>query len=371
MPYKDFTVGYPPFALIFFLIPSIFTSDLNTYVVLFGAEMVILALIALYFMLKLAEKAKMNKYAVTILYMAFILIYFNQMIKKFDIAVMMLTIISIYMFCEKRYVSSYAMMTIAVFTKVYPIFLIPVLVIMNLTNKDDPKRKKNALRGLTTFVVIMAMPVLIFLLMDGSFDSLISLLYSQSDRGFQVESIIGVIIQCLGDLKFTTVNIVPSCETYDVISPISNSIIKIWPILFIGAILIIYALIYNHARKNRLTSTYREDLRNIAMYSTAVLIIFILVNKVFSTQYIIWLYPLLPFLIVIDDKKANISIAVLSVVVVVLSSLIVKIGTFGDTFVIVNIIRDIMLFAILSQIILHLVNRKNQFDSLYSDQTHN
>ena len=144
IPYKDFVFEFPPFSLVFFMIPSMFTSEMHTYVVLYGVEIVFFSVLTLYFMIKVAEKMKVNKYLVSIIFM--IVLYFDQMIRKFDIIVAAL-FISLYLFCEKKYTFSYAVMAFAALIKIYPIFLIPVFIIMNLADKEDAMMK-NVQKGI-------------------------------------------------------------------------------------------------------------------------------------------------------------------------------------------------------------------------------
>ena len=58
MPYRDFVFEFPPFSLLFFLIPSMFTSDLSVYYPLFGLEMIVSLIIAEYFIIKICRKIR-------------------------------------------------------------------------------------------------------------------------------------------------------------------------------------------------------------------------------------------------------------------------------------------------------------------------
>jgi len=367
LPYKDFVFEFPPFALIFFMIPSIFTSDLQTYIFLFGIEIVFFSLVTLYFMINVAEKMKINKYFVSIIFMAFILIYFQQMIRKFDIIVAAFTFISLYLFCEKKYTSGYAVMAFAALVKVYPAFLIPIFIIMNLTDKEDVMRKKNVLKGIVACLGVALVAIVPFILMSVPISDILSFIGFHSNRGFQIESIVALIVQCLGSLGLTTFVIVPSCDTYDVYSSICNALLPYWSAITLLAIVLVLVLIMHHASNVKCRSNYRVFTSEIIMYSLAVIMTFMLVNKVFSTQYVIWIYALITFLAVINEKKINMPIAVLSILIVVFSGLIVYFGQYYDLFLIVNIIRDLMLLFVFSQIILHLLGKKNIFDPSYSE----
>jgi hypothetical protein len=367
IPYKDFNFEYPPFALVFFLIPSIFTSDLETYVILFGAEMILFVLLTLYFMMKLAEKININRYFVAIIYMFFIMIYFDQMIKKFDMAAAALTFMSFYFFCERRYNLSYGLMTLAAITKLYPVVLIPILFMMNMLGKEKNK-VPIMLKGSVVCVVICALVMVPFLMMSVSLSEIFSFLTFHSDRGFQVESIMGVIVQCLGYFGLTSVEIVPSCYTYDVLSPICDILLPYWLPLCGVAMVFVFLLIYVSIRRTKIDS-YDRNVKVLAIYFVSALLLFMLINKVFSTQYVLWLYPFIPFSILIIGKSLNMPMLLLSSLVAVFSVLIILIGVFGQLFLFVNVVRDILLIVIMIELIMFILGRKNIFDVLLKGQS--
>ncbi len=366
VPYKDFNFEYPPFALVFFLIPSIFTSDLGTYVILFGAEMIFFVLLTLYFMMKLAEKININRYFVAIIYLFFIMIYFDQMIKKFDMAAAALTFMSFYFFCEKRYNLSYGLMTLAAITKLYPVVLIPILFMMNLLGKEKNK-VPIVLKGSLVCVAICGLVMVPFLMMSVSFSELFSFLTFHSDRGFQVESIMGVIVQCLGYFGLTSVQIVPSCYTYDVLSPVCDILLPYWLPLCGFAMVCVFILIYINIKRTTMDSN-DGNVKRLAIYFISALLLFMLMNKVFSTQYVLWLYPFIPFSILIVGKSLNIPMLVLSSLVAIFSVLIILIGVFGQLFLFVNVVRDILLAVIMIELVMFLLGKKNIFDILFKVQ---
>jgi len=371
IPYKDFVFEFPPFSLVFFMIPSMFTSDMHTYVVLYGVEIIFFSVLTLYFMIKVAEKMKVNKYLVSIIFMIFIVLYFDQMIRKFDIIVAAFTFISLYLFYEKKYTLSYAVLAFAALVKIYPVFLIPIFIIMNLADKEDTMRVKNVQKGIVACLCVAFVAAVPLFLLSVSVSDMLSFVGFHSVRGFQVESVVAVIVQNLASLGFTTATIVPSCDTYDIISPICSFLLPYWSAVSALAIILIWMLIIYHASKVNHRSSYRDSARDVMIYSLAVLMTFMLVNKVFSTQYVIWLYALLPFLVVINEKKINIPIAVLAILIVALSYQIGTLGPYYELFPVLNLIRDVMMFFILSQIILYLLDKRNILDLSCSEVIQN
>ena len=74
--------------------------------------------------------------------------------------------------------------------------------------------------------------------------------------------------------------------------------------------------------------------------------VFMLTNKVFSTQYIVWIYPLL-VIMALHQKSGNVELFSALLVMMVIFSRIFLIDTpGGDLFLVFVVLRDIVLLII-------------------------
>ena len=111
----------------------------------------------------------------------------------------------------------------------------------------------------------------------------------QNSRGFHVESTIGVLIQFFGNLGAWEYTIVSAASTFDVRNFITEALAPAWTYFVIAVMALTVALVIRHAY-----STHKEGLtlENLSLYMGVLVLTFILSNKVFSTQYMMWLLPL-------------------------------------------------------------------------------
>lgn len=353
IPYKDFTFEFPPLSLIFFVVPSLFTSDLDTYALLFGLQVTFFSLISLYFILKIADRFGTNKKFVAFLFLLFMVLYFNHAIKKFDITAVAFTVMSIYMFLERRYASAYGLVTAAALIKLYPALLLPIFLAINWM-AEGKIGKRHAAIGVTIFTVVSILVAVPFLFLSVTPAELLSFIGFHSDRGFQVESIVAVFVLTLSELGLTVAEIVPANYTYDVLSPICDALLPIWPVVMGMVLIIALAFILRDIRTKWDWSDHFGSMRRLVAYAVLIILAFLLANKVFSTQYITWLFPLLPFLAIDRNNKINKTATVVFSTIVLLSVLMIS---FDSLMLPLNLLRNVILILIFISVLRGVIKR--------------
>lgn len=345
MPYRDFVFEFPPFSLIFFIIPGLFTSDLETYAMLFGLEVVVFITVTLHFTLLICERIGANKLAVAFIFTMFFVIYFP--IRKFDIFPACATLIALYFFMERRFGLAYGFAAFATLTKIYPVLIILLFLVLNLLEKSDDK-EKNIATGVLACIAVSVMAVAPLMLAGVSFTDCLGFIGFHADRGFQVESLFAVLVRVLAAFGLTTYWIVPAHDTHDVVGPLCDAIVPFWTIVVViavGAMFLIAAKLVL-GRPGRTAAGWND--RSLILMATAVILMFMMTNKVFSTQYMVWIMPMLA-LIPMMAKSTDLKIA--ACVIVLLS---VDFGRYflafdnsTDMYLMFNIFRDVMLIAIM------------------------
>ncbi|MDR0523761.1 MAG: glycosyltransferase 87 family protein [Candidatus Methanoplasma sp.] len=355
MPYRDFVFEFPPLAMLVFLAPALFAPDFQSYVFLYGLEMIAFAAIAAYFMMKIAEGLGFDKRAAGIMFV-FLVVAGNLVVGKFDIAAAAAATASLYLCLRGRYCLGIAVMSAAALMKIYPAALIPLIFIAMAFDPRVERKLKAALFGAASFAAVALAVFAPLLLASVSVGDATSFLGFHSDRGFQVESTVAVAIQALGQLGLADFYIVPSHSTYDVAGPMADALLPFGMPACVAMVASTLAFAAFNERRPRPAAAGGLPMR-LALYSVMAMIAFMLSNKVFSTQYVVWLYPMLPLMALAARGRRRAAIIAASAAAAFLSMQIVRIGHLGDAFPAVNIARDAMLAFLFAQALLMAMER--------------
>lgn len=286
LPYSGFEFEFPPLSLVFFTIPGLFTSDLVTYSRIFAFQSAVFMSIAAYCIMRMAPDGDSRaRYLAGAVFTLLILLYLTESVKKFDAIVMSLTIISLFFFSRGRWGLAYGIMAMAALTKMYPAcFLILMAMYNGLSSHGGTEALKKGILACIVMVLVAFVPL--WVAGVGVADSL-SFISFHAGRGFQVESTMATLIMILGKLGLTDVQIVPANDTNDVAGPIADALSPDW--MMVCLVLVGIALIFCVTRMPR--GGVGWSAQKLAMAMMFVCIVFMLSNKVFSTQYMMWLFP--------------------------------------------------------------------------------
>ena len=353
IPYKDFVVEFPPLSLIMFYAPSIISTDFNIYFAVYSLLNIIAAILTFYIGLKILPDNSKVKLAYTVTFILIMVIYGQYMIAKHDMPVVALTAFGIYFFSRKKYVAGYGLVMMGALMKIYPAMLLPLFFFINLLNRKDDDRVKNAFSGVAISIAILAVSFLPFVIMGASLEQTLAWVSFHEDRGFQVESTIGIIVQFLSDIGIGEYTLIPNHYTEDVISPITDALSPGWLYVLCAAIIIVMGL----GIANVIKRDFKDDNdRTMVIFvsSLALILTFMLLNKVFSTQYLLWLLPLFIVIPAFNFKpKMTIMIILLLFIFILSNARFLDPVMFHTLFV----IRDILLFTVLFFLLRYLVNR--------------
>ncbi len=362
MPYRDFVFEFPPFSLVFFLIPGLFTSNLETYAVLFGLEVVTFIAVTLHFTLLICERIGANKLAVTVIFTLFFVIYFP--IRKFDIFPACATLIALYCFMNRRFGLAYGFAAFATLTKIYPVLIILLFLGLNVLEKCDD-RKKNIATGVLACLAVSVMAVAPLMLAGVSFSDCLGFIGFHADRGFQVESLFAVLVRILAALGLTTYWIQPAHDTHDVVGPICDAIMPYWTIVVVIAVgaMFLIAAKFVIDRTGGTAAGWND--RSLILMATVIILMFMMTNKVFSTQYMVWIMPMLAL---VPMMARNADLKIVACVIVLLSvdfgRWFLAFDNYTDQFLVFNIFRDMMLIAIMCMCVRALLHPESEDTAL-------
>lgn len=363
VPYRDFVVEFPPCSLIVFFVPSIVSTDALVYSIVF-AGFVLFCIIAIEAVLiSSLDIAYKTKRLLCGVYVILSLIYFCEYLQKFDVFPVTLVALSVLLFARKQYCWSYVLVTIAALMKMYPAMILGIYLIIHALAHDETGQVWKILKGISISLVVLLLSILPFLLCGTTLGELFAWISFHSDRGFQVESTVGIIIQFLSDIGIGSYSLVDNHSTFDVSSSIADSLLPIWTYVTCAGLFMVLVLIVVHIRKNGLREDVQTALYNLSVYGVGIILTFILLNKVFSTQYIVWILPLVLWMMAKLPKDTAIGISKLLICIYLLS-LPRLYFDYSWIFHLCYIVRDLLLFALLAYIGSILIGKQDALSKI-------
>lgn len=298
---------YPPLALIFILIPRLLSSSPYGYNAGFVAELFIFFVIGLYMVGRLAERLNKEPKRSMLAYTLLMLFMFEFVVDRFDIIPVAVTLVSVYCYLTKRYTWAFVLLSLGTMIKLYPAVLFPVFIIPLIVGRDW----KNVLKGTGAFVIAslaVLLPVIVF-----QPEMLSHFIGYHADRPLQIESVAASFIFLFDIAGLTSVTGVFGSGSENIVGAWPDAVAPLLtPLMFVSVVVVCVVFAYMlHRTKN----AGEEEDRLFLFASAALLSVmaFIIVGKVFSSQYMMWIVPLLLFMFMTSsdreaDKKAFILI---------------------------------------------------------------
>lgn len=278
-PYGDLRWEYPPLAYLTFLLPRLFTDDPHTYVYIFGFQMAAVCIIGAALLMKIAAKLERSYTPLLIAYVASIFALNYFIFDRFDIIVAVLMIASLYFYTQKRYSWAVVLVVIGMFIKLYPAILLPALIMPMLADG----RYRLAARQVVLFLVLTVAIMIPFICWSP--DNVWNFLAYHSERGLQIESVASSIILMFTLYGFTSVNWDFTFGSYNINGGVADAIVPYMMPLMIAMIILAYVLFYLWCRSR----TEEDNIRGVVFVSVLLVLFFVLFNKVFSAQYVVWI----------------------------------------------------------------------------------
>ncbi|MCL2679377.1 MAG: hypothetical protein FWF18_03750 [Dehalococcoidia bacterium] len=302
LPYRDFAVEYPPGAFIIFYIPylashvmPLFSANFDGYSQAFSWLMLAFNIAGLYMVYDMARQAKLSPWSVLIGYTLAIAAIGSIAVQRFDLPPAIMMLAALWAFSRSRYKIAWGVLVVGGMTKIFPLALAPLFLLYQLW-RGDLRKLLPSLAVCAGAAVVIAVP---FLIVDaGGFFAAFT---TQGGRDLQLESLYASLLLFADSLGIGNATPYQGPVSLDVASPLSASLARMsFVFMALGAFLM-YGLYFRHLRKSGVRDLPRygmpnDDLTQMINYSFAVVLVLILTSKVFSPQFILWLYPLFPLL---------------------------------------------------------------------------
>lgn len=296
LPYQDFEVVYPPLTLVFFLLPRFIAADLNAFVTVFAIEMLLFDLVGLLIISAMSRRLGIPLWSTLTIYTLAVLAVGSIIVQRYDLVPAIMVLLALYTFSQGRRKIPWALLAVGMMTKIYPAVLAPIFLIYQIRHRQ----KKRIFTGVAIFAVTTIAIIAPFYLLspDGFWDSF----GFHVQRGLQSESTYSSFLLLGHTWGLTTIQMNLSASSFDLVSPIADTLAKISPLVMLLSLGVVYWFFYRsqsgaEATKRALAPNGQPDMANIVKYSLLAILIFMVTSKVLSPQFIIWLYPLVPLII--------------------------------------------------------------------------
>ncbi|MBD2776423.1 glycosyltransferase 87 family protein [Iningainema tapete] len=318
LPYRDFALEYPPFALVAFAIPRIFTLGLTNnyyiYAFFFLLENIVFSTINMLLMLKLMSSYSQRKKIIALaFYTLFALCIAPVMLWRYDLFPTVLTVLGLVSVISTRPTEAGISLGFGIAAKLYPVILLPIFTVYYLANKAH-RALLNLWIGTIGTVGLILLPFFIV-----THERLFSFLSYHKARGLQIESFFAGIIAFGHRWGLIEAKTVASYGSRDIVSPLSNTVLHLLPWFFIVIYGVMLINCFYRFRQERFTSELVKS-NSLIIYTMLALLIFIITNKVFSPQYLVWIIPLAALL--------NLRQAFLMLAVCITTYIMLSVGSF-------------------------------------------
>ncbi|MGC8829017.1 MAG: glycosyltransferase 87 family protein [Verrucomicrobiia bacterium] len=292
LPYKDFQLEYPPYAILFFILPSFFSTT-RSFQTVFGVQILIADILVKFILLIIALKLlRLNKCSnqnsaenseeellpLSLFYpvLVFSLItapnhYFY--LQRYDLFPALISLLMLFFWLNGNYLLSGILLMFGAGIKLYPLlFLLPMLVASLRI-----KRHWHFITGL--FIGALPLIILSFFMPWWKF------MEFHAGRGLQCESIWAGVVWLLKLCGVTNANWTFTRAWVEVTGPLATSLLPyakfFWLSLSAIAVIIASLRIWRSAEPASFAL-----LNNLLL---GVLLIFVSFNIVLSPQYLIWI----------------------------------------------------------------------------------
>lgn len=282
IPYRDFAVEYPSFALFFFILPRLFTANYEVYTVLFQVEVFLFDLLGLYLIYRITRGTGQATWKMLAVYTAAFLAIGPIMAQQYDIFPAIMVLLSLYCFWMGRHKASWVILAAATMTKIYPVAIAPIFLLYYLRNRQY--------RRICWVILVFAVSSLVIVtpFLAAAPDGLSSFINYHAERGIQLESTYSAFALVAGKTGLTSIELDFSAGSWNITGPLADTLLIMSTYLLLFLLLMSYWLIYSRIKPGE------SQIINLGTYSLLIVAVTLIATKILSPQYLIWLIPLIP-----------------------------------------------------------------------------
>ncbi len=286
VPYRDFALEYPPIATVLFAAPLLFGHTLFSYQTFFSLEMILFdwlnVAVGLWAIKNLVPGIR--PWGVLIAQPLLLILAGKSIIlQRFDLAPAALTLLAIVLWAARKERLAWLVLGLATGLKLYPILVAPLFVLFSY------KRQNIRTLALASVLFIAAAMIPNLIVTRGDFSFMTQFVAYHADRGLEIETLYSTLLMLNGLITGTPLAHVFQFGSEELAAPLAPLFLKLaLPFTALG-LLAVYFIAWRYARH---LEDPAEIFEAVLKFSAVLFICFMLLGKVLSPQYLVWLYPL-------------------------------------------------------------------------------
>ena len=294
IPYEVYdNIAYPPMFLYISVLPALITDSLDIYVLLYLLMSTALVLVAAHYALKMCDEYGVSHLYVYIVFLLMMACVPVHCIDRNDGMATIIAMLAMFMFLKKRDSLCFVLLAVSIMIKIYPGLVMGAFLIPFLINRDWK-------RCFGYFLLTMAVCVLIQVpCYIASPDSSFNYLVQNSGRPLQIESCVSVLVMIYMAIfpdkvwiEHTDDHSMYTFGSDNFRGAFPDALADIMMPLMIIAIIVTAIYFLYRLKGHRLDREHAMAVSSIMAF--ILVLIFLLLNKVYSAQYGLW--PVLLFM---------------------------------------------------------------------------
>jgi len=284
LPWREFSVEYPPGMLVPAVVPALFTSNFETYFLLFCIEMEAMLTIAVALAVRTADALTPGAGRRALgLSIALTLALGCIAVRRYDASVALTIAAAVYGMAKRRPMFAAVSLALGVALKGAPLLMAPVMLFWFAARHDW----RGLALGAASGTLCLAAVGVAYLSIAGP--HAIDAFAYHADRPLQLETSYGGALMLLEPFVSNLVSATYGYGSHNVASPAEPWLRRAADALEIAALLAVYAAAYVRIRA---AADDRNRLVAVVWAAGACFVAFMSAGKVFSAQYLAWLLPL-------------------------------------------------------------------------------
>ena len=305
VPYRDFPLEYPPFALVPMAVPHRIwpfgPPTLNVYAWLFAGQMAVLLVALALVVGRIVRlramwpagrggpavnsdglRAEQRRVGVRLLILAAGAAL--ALTWRFDLFPVLLATVALWAALEHRPVVAGAAIGAGILAKLFPLVLTPALAVAWLASRDLSRLARFAL--FAALVLIGGMLPFVALAGLDAF----SFLGYQAERGLQIESVGGGLVLLWGLISGAPISLESPFSAWEVTGTLARVVLALTSAALLGGLGALALLAWPRARAE-VSRDGAVSPATIVTLATLAVLVLVVTSKVFSIQYVVWLVP--------------------------------------------------------------------------------
>ena len=274
IPYRDYLVEYPPIALLVFLIPRLFVSGFAAYRVAFGVELLLFNAFAVLLVVRHVARAEGPDQVPLRLawYTAFFASLCPLLMGPYDLAPMAIAFAAAHTWFHRRNALGGFLAGVGVLLKIFPGAVAAPALVWEIVHLRASRG-----RGMLAFLGTITAGVSFWLWLGGR--GVVNSFLYHAERGLEVGSLYVGILLLLGKVKGERPTWAHDHGAIHLAPEWSDPIAKLTMPIQIAALLFV------------MWRYRRSGMKDGVRYAGAAVLAFMVMGKVLSPQFLIWLIP--------------------------------------------------------------------------------